>query len=258
MKTADDRTFEVVFESRRISFVKVTEDLLPEYLEMVNDVENVLRYIGGRLTPYTEEEERDYIRERIDSNALMFSMLEKKSGRFIGNVEFFERKKDGAELGIAVTTKMQNKGYGTEATLRFLEYGFKTAGFKKIRLNVYVNNPRAVHVYENCGFREVKRDEKDISMEITRDVFEAVERISEMEKKLDRVSRVLKADGSKEMDLKRVQKAVRELERYYTGPEWKSDLALDEKGLLPKGLKRGVLSEDGISDILDLNKERLS
>ena len=44
---------------------------------------------------------------------------------------------------------------------------------------------------------------------------------------------------------------LRELEAYYTSPEWQEDYAADEAGLLPEGLKRGVLSQDGISDLLD-------
>ena len=44
---------------------------------------------------------------------------------------------------------------------------------------------------------------------------------------------------------------LKELEDYYTSPEWQEDYAADEAGLLPEGLKRGVLSQDGISDLLD-------
>ena len=44
---------------------------------------------------------------------------------------------------------------------------------------------------------------------------------------------------------------LRELEVYYTGPLWKEDYAADEAGLLPKGLKRGVLSQDGIWNLLE-------
>ena len=39
-------------------------------------------------------------------------------------------------------------------------------------------------------------------------------------------------------------------DEYYSGSDWKNDLALDEEGLLPGNLKRGVLSEDGIYDML--------
>lgn len=44
---------------------------------------------------------------------------------------------------------------------------------------------------------------------------------------------------------------INELEAYYASAEWKQDLEADEAGLLPKNLKRGVLSEDGIFDLLD-------
>ena len=44
---------------------------------------------------------------------------------------------------------------------------------------------------------------------------------------------------------------LRELEAYYTSPLWKEDYAADEAGLLPKDLKRGVLSQDGIDHLLE-------
>ena len=44
---------------------------------------------------------------------------------------------------------------------------------------------------------------------------------------------------------------LRELEAYYTSPLWKEDYAADEAGLLPKDMKRGVLSQDGIDHLLE-------
>ena len=44
--------------------------------------------------------------------------------------------------------------------------------------------------------------------------------------------------------------AVAELEAYYTGPEWMRDYEDDCAGRLPEGLKRGVLSEDAVYDLL--------
>ena len=48
---------------------------------------------------------------------------------------------------------------------------------------------------------------------------------------------------------------IDELEAYYTSDVWKQDFADDEAGLLPKDLKRGVLSEDGIYNLLEESKE---
>ena len=42
------------------------------------------------------------------------------------------------------------------------------------------------------------------------------------------------------------EKLLSELSAYYRSDAWKRDFAADEAGLLPKDLKRGVLSEDGI------------
>ena len=155
-----------VFESERIVYVRPSFDLVPEYLEMVNDIERVARFIGERREPYTEEEERDYIKDKMDKDATMFSMLEKDTGKFIGNIEFFNRKDDEAEWGIVMTASMQDKGYGKEALRRSIEYGFDELGLSRICLAVYVDNPRAIHVYEQCGFKEYDRNDVDVFMEV--------------------------------------------------------------------------------------------
>ena len=51
------------------------------------------------------------------------------------------------------------------------------------------------------------------------------------------------------------QTVIKKLDEYYSSQDWKNDYVMDEDGLLPKDLKRGVLSEDGIYDALERNKE---
>ncbi len=41
-----------------------------------------------------------------------------------------------------------------------------------------------------------------------------------------------------------------ELEAYYSGGDWRRDFEDDENGLLPADLKRGVLSEDAVWELL--------
>ena len=62
---------DVVFESKNILYVRPSFDLIPDYLEMVNDIENVARFIGERREPYTEEEERSYMQSKMDQHATM-------------------------------------------------------------------------------------------------------------------------------------------------------------------------------------------
>ncbi len=40
------------------------------------------------------------------------------------------------------------------------------------------------------------------------------------------------------------------LEAYYTGPQWLDDHDADAKGLIPQDLRRGVLTEDAVYDLL--------
>ena len=47
-----------------------------------------------------------------------------------------------------------------------------------------------------------------------------------------------------------VQKAIAALDEYYGSDLWRQDLADDEAGLLPENLKRGVLSQDAIWNLL--------
>jgi len=45
------------------------------------------------------------------------------------------------------------------------------------------------------------------------------------------------------------------LAAYYSSEAWKADFAADEAGLLPTGMKRGVLSEDGVYGLLERFEE---
>ncbi len=156
-----------IFESDRISFVEVSELLIGDYLIMVNDYENVNRFIGGKHKEYTEEQERKWVRQKLDEKAVVFSMIEKKSGAFIGNIELMDVRDSAAELGIAITAVKQNMGYGTEAITALIGYGKKQLGLQRFCLRAYPDNARAIHVYEKCGFREYHRTDEHVYMEMT-------------------------------------------------------------------------------------------
>jgi hypothetical protein len=86
---------------------------------------------------------------------------------------------------------------------------------------------------------------------------EQIKRIKRMERKLNRVSRAVKRLSAALDEYTGVQDDIRELEAYYGSEVWKQDFADDEKGLLPTNLKRGVLSEDAIWNVLTDNHEIL-
>ena len=76
-----------------------------------------------------------------------------------------------------------------------------------------------------------------------------------MEEILDEATLLFNELEDKIAEFEKIQPKIKKLEEYYTSKLWKDDLALDEAGKLPKDLKRGVLSQDGIYNILEKNKD---
>ena len=76
------------------------------------------------------------------------------------------------------------------------------------------------------------------------------ERITYYEEILDQTAAAIRNLEAALDEYEAICPLLQELERYYTGPEWKADFDADAAGTLPQDLKRGVLSEDGIDDVL--------
>ena len=70
--------------------------------------------------------------------------------------------------------------------------------------------------------------------------------------RLDRIERVEHFEKLfQEATARPEEKTLRLLEEYYTSGQWREDYEADENGRLPPDLKRGVLSQDGLYDLLE-------
>ena len=78
---------------------------------------------------------------------------------------------------------------------------------------------------------------------------EAIERIERMEQLNDSLRAAMRADPGA-VRTETFRQDLEMLLRYYEDGWWLRDYALDEQGLLPHDLKRGVLSQDGVYDLL--------
>ena len=80
------------------------------------------------------------------------------------------------------------------------------------------------------------------------------ERIRQMELCLERASSSVMQLSAALSQYAEAQDAIDALGKYYGSEEWRKDFADDEAGRLPQDLKRGVLSEDGIWNLLSDNR----
>lgn len=141
-----------VFESEKINYIHVSLDLIDDYLVMVNDKE-IQRCISNNERVYSREDEVNWVKSKLEEKAYVFSMISKKDGSYIGNVELMDVENGSAEVGLCITMAMQNKHYGIEALKRIIEYAFNDVGLNTLTAVIFSNNVRSLHNAEKMGFR---------------------------------------------------------------------------------------------------------
>ena len=78
-----------------------------------------------------------------------------------------------------------------------------------------------------------------------------LQRIKDFEYKFNEVSRVLAALDMALDEFAGVKNYIDDLREYMESGQWKADFEADERGEIPSDIERGVLSEDGLYDLLD-------
>ncbi len=79
---------------------------------------------------------------------------------------------------------------------------------------------------------------------------EAIARIRQMEQYMDELLDALKRNPEAIKNDEEVNKKIKVLTDYMDGGQWLSDYEADERGELPADLKRGVLSQDTLYNLL--------
>lgn len=146
----------MIFESDRIAYVKLSEKYIEDYIKMYTD-SNIQKSLFKK--EYKDDVITNWIKKIIEENNYMFSMIDKNTKDFIGNIEII-KKDDVAEIMISITPSKQGMHYALEAIESIIEYGQKELGITKYDLNVYKNNSKAIHIYEKVGFI---RDNENLS-----------------------------------------------------------------------------------------------
>jgi len=161
---------EKVFESENLYYVKINKELINDYLNMINDKE-VRKLISDKpFEEVTYEGELEWINDKLKDNSVVFSIMEKETNEFVGNIELMNIRSNIGELGISITSNKQNKHYGTEAIKSMINYIYINKIVEELDLNVFNFNERAIHCYEKIGFVKdgVGITENDIHMKYKR------------------------------------------------------------------------------------------
>jgi len=209
----------------------------------------------GRRDDHFEEDgeiiSRDTIIQAIEAGSAYRIM---QNGKPVGGV-VIRTEYDRGELELLfVSPAVHSRGIGYAAWCaveamhpEVTVWETVTPYFEKRNIHFYVNRC-GFHIVEFYNGHHRNPNEEDGEMSemfafqkllpsTPESVREQIKRIAYYEDVMQRAE-----NGSAEL--------LGELSEYYGSAAWKRDFAADEAGLLPQKLKRGVLSEDGIYNLL--------
>ena len=129
-----------------------------QFFSWVNDYD-IAKYLANMHGIRTVEDEVEWFDSaRRDPNREVFALLEKSTGRLIGNCTLMniDRIHRSAEYGILIGEKdCWGKGYGHEATALVAQYGFATMNLHSIYLKLFSYMQQAQKMFERVGYRVV-------------------------------------------------------------------------------------------------------
>ena len=131
------------------------------YTAWINDL-GISLGLGSSTANFALPNEKELL-EKLASQGHNYAIVSSGDDTLVGNCSLFDidhlnRK---AEMGIFIGDRSNhNKGYGKEAVMLLLSYGFKFLNLNNIMLKVFSFNENALALYTKCGFREIGRRRK--------------------------------------------------------------------------------------------------
>ncbi|WP_025717294.1 GNAT family N-acetyltransferase [Paenibacillus sp. 1-18] len=123
-----------------------------------------VRRLTGTQRSFTKDQIARYIEAKgQDTSSLLLLIALCEDDRIIGDIALQDMDTMNRSAGIRIAIIEQGdqgKGYGTEALVLMLGYGFGICNLHRIELNVFDYNERAIRCYEKVGFQRegVQRD----------------------------------------------------------------------------------------------------
>ncbi|MDK8190263.1 GNAT family protein [Paenibacillus sp. UMB7766-LJ446] len=151
-----------LMETKRIYLRPFESTDVDGYFPGLFDAE--MRRLTGTQNSFTRSQVERYIENAAqDDSRLMLLIALQENDQVIGDIALMDMhtKNRSAHIRIAIdNTENQGKGYGSEALLLMLDYGFGICNLHRIELEVYAFNQRAIRTYEKLGFQRegVRRD----------------------------------------------------------------------------------------------------
>lgn len=220
----------------RLTECEQREDLLYSYrYTRVAEVDGAL---AGALISYPGEIYKDLRHKTFSELWPDLSDMDAASEMETGPGEYYLDS-------LAVDSRFRHMGIGRTLLKDGIQKGIGL-GYSKITLLADSEMPYLVRLYRSVGF-EPDGHRQVFGVDFQRMVYTA----SADEISAGRIARIQKMEKLYDAALKGNQGGIGLLKRYMDSGLWQKDYEADEAGLLPTDLKRGVLSQDGLWNLLE-------
>jgi len=142
-----------LIEGKRVRLRPIEPSDAPMLARWINSPK-LRDYLTPRWPLSVAAEER-WIESVTSSDSDQVMIIETLDGTPLGNIGIhgINPVARSANLGIYIADEENwDKGYGHDAVTALLGYAFRRMNLHRIQLTVFEHNPRAVRVYEKCGF----------------------------------------------------------------------------------------------------------
>lgn len=191
-----------------------------------------------------EEGYRDYLTGEFQSEHGILLILEKE-GVYRSALRLLPQEQHTFLLEALEThPDYREMGFGKRILQEMMLYLHRRFPNCSVCSFVSRKNKISIQTHRAAGFSAAKEENGDLRMTWSD---AQLSRIEEQEALLDRI---LTADKPSVADLKA-------LEAYYESSLWRLDFESDEAGQIPEQIKRGVLSEDAVYNVLTTYEEML-
>jgi RimJ/RimL family protein N-acetyltransferase len=146
-----------ILRSERLFLRPAERDDIPTFLDWLDDAD-VGEGLANRA-PWSQALEEGWfedLQKQQGKTTWHFVICLRSDSRPIGftALESVDQANGSTDLGIGIGERAQwDKGYGTETMRILLDFAFGELRLHRVFLNVIDFNERAIHVYEQVGFR---------------------------------------------------------------------------------------------------------
>ncbi len=138
---------------RKLSLADASE------MQSVRSDERVMNYMDSERHLTIQFSEK-FIAENLkiyeQKNGMFWALIEKSTGKFIGDFAFWkiDKKNSRAEIGYALKPEFWGKGYMKEAMIRIFNFGFNDLKLHSIEANINPKNESSRGILIKLGFKK--------------------------------------------------------------------------------------------------------